>query len=113
MTTPAHEPAGATSDSLMATVGIDNVLAVGAALRAQRDSLQAALDNVRFDLRLGHMGDDPISAYFTPVFQQKVNELADTHVRHVQELTEAVDRLEAAARGYGITEDDIARTFRG
>lgn len=113
MTTSAHRPRGTASDALLLQVHVGNVLQVRAAYLRQRDAVDTAVVNARRDFSLRPCGGDPVSNDYTPEFQSKLTAIADVHERHVRELDDAIERLEDAAREYGLTEDQIRDSFSG
>ncbi|MBC3191374.1 PE domain-containing protein [Pseudonocardia sp. C8] len=91
----------------MTQVGPENVLAVHALLRAQAESMAAALRAANWLQAIPRCGDDVVSVDAQALFQQKINAILDVHHAHVDEIREAADRLREAALQYRYTESDI------
>jgi hypothetical protein len=92
----------------MAQVGPENVLAVHAILAAQAEAMNAALSAADWMRDIPRCGDDPVSIDAKAAFQPKIDRILQVHRAHLDEVTEAVDRLREAALQYRYTDDDIA-----
>lgn len=111
MTTSAHSPRGTASDSLLVQVNSDNVLQVRNAYRTQQQRLDDTLHDARQSQGRILPGRDPISTYYGPVFESRVDAVLERFRAHVEELREATNRLAEAAREYGYTEDAIKQSL--
>lgn len=95
----------------MTQVNRDNVLAVRNVIRRQAREMQDALQSANLGSHVRPCGGDPISAEATPVFNTKIAQILRLHWAHLDELRDATDRLTAAAKLYGYTEEQIAQSF--
>lgn len=95
----------------MTQVNRDNVLHVRNVIKRQADQVQDALQNARWDARVGRCGGDPISEDASLAFNRKISELLAVHWAHHAELSEAVDRLTRTAHSYGYTEAQVTDSF--
>lgn len=111
MTVDAHQSRGTASDSLMAQINVDNVVAVHALLAAQAARMRELLLNANWMQDLPLPGQDPISRDARELFQPKVNQILDVHWAHYAEVREAADRLREAARQYGHDDNEITSAF--
>lgn len=111
MTSPAHDPRGTASDSLLAQISVHNVLQVRNVLHKQERDIKTILGAAEKNLDLKPPGRDPISNDATALFRAKIQQIKDVHWAHVHELSEATERLREAAAHYGFTEDEIRDSF--
>ena len=91
----------------MAQVNSANVLAVRNELRFQAEQMQRALHRASWDCRVEPCGQDPVSLDAAKTFDAKIQRIIEAHTAHLNEITEAADRLYEAARQYGYTEESI------
>jgi hypothetical protein len=104
----AKSPRGSASDSLMAQVHVDNVLAVHALLTAQAESMSRALRGANQLRAVPRCADDVVSVDAQKLFQAKIDQILDIHQAHLDEVVEAAERLREAALQYRYTDADIA-----
>lgn len=113
VTSSAREPRGTASDALMLQVSPANVLQVRAAFVVQRQAIETATAQARRDFSIVECGGDPVSRDYTPEFRRKLFAIAEVHQRHAEEIAEAIQRLDEAAREYGLVEDEVTDSFAG
>lgn len=95
-------------------VNRDTVLQARAALLAEADRLDAAiLHRVGSGRGIGVCGGDPVSPEAAAAFNERIDTLIEGCRRYNQDLREAAQNLDAVARHYGYTEDEIAASLRG
>ncbi|GAA1394108.1 hypothetical protein GCM10009613_41740 [Pseudonocardia kongjuensis] len=107
MNIEAKRPVGTASDGLMSQISIGNVLAVHGVLAAQAERMYLLLDCSDWLRDIEAVGGDPVSLDARNSFQLKINNMLDAQWARYRELSEATERLRAAAREYGHTEDMI------
>ncbi|MEU6697305.1 hypothetical protein [Pseudonocardia sp. NPDC046786] len=107
----AKRPVGTASDGLMSQISIGNVLAVHGVLAAQAERMYVLLEGSRWLRTIEAVGGDPVSLDARNSFQLKINNMLDGQWARYRELSEATERLRAAAREYGHTEDMIHGEF--
>jgi hypothetical protein len=111
MSAPGPVPTAAAIDRLLMQVNRDTVLQAHSALLGEAwrlaDSLGSSFDLILF----GRCGGDPVSADAQVAFTERIGGLLDQCHRHVADLFAGADRLAAAARAYGHTEDAVAASF--
>jgi hypothetical protein len=95
-------------------VNRDNVLRARGILLAEADRLDREM--VLLGQRNAHItncGDDPVSINATPAFNQRIDRLMADCLQYNRDLRDAAHALDATARSYGWTDEDIAASFRG
>ena len=104
-------------DAAVAAVAVqvnrDNVLQARKILLAEADRLD--LELARKLARPYHIGDcgaDPVSPEATAAFNQRIDTLVGHCRQYNQDLREAAKALDATARSYGWTDEEIAASFR-
>ncbi len=118
--TPMTAPeAGAHRTQLDAAVGAlalqvnrETVLKARAALLAEADRLDAQLRDKHSDLsRVGLCGADPVSPEAARAFNERIDALVKSCFDYNQDLRMSAARLDATARAYGYTDDQISASF--
>ena len=104
-------------DAAVASVGMqvnrDNVLRARGILLAEADRLDAEMVYLGSRMPpLANCGDDPVSRDATPAFTQRIGALLDHCLQYNRDLREAAYALDATARSYGLTDEEIAASFR-
>lgn len=95
-------------------VNRDTVLQARAALLAEADRLDIAIARrTRSDGGIGICGGDPVSPEAAAAFNERIAALIDDCRRYNQDLRESAHHLDAVARRYGYTEDEIEASFGG
>jgi hypothetical protein len=105
-------------DAAVAAVGMEvdreNVLKARAALLAEADRLDKLINDERRNMQgVGLCGGDPVSPEAAAGFNERIETLLGQCHRYNQDLREAAYTLDATARSYGWTDDEIAASFRG
>lgn len=98
-------------DRLTMQVNPDNVLAVHKAFRDHASELFDYLTFVSSETQVGLCGGDPISKDAAMAFGSKISGLLKVHWAHQRELDAAANHLRSIAHSYGITDDEITRSF--
>jgi hypothetical protein len=94
-------------------VNRDNVLRARGILLAEADRLDREMVRLGTAMPpLTDCGDDPVSRDATPAFTQRIAALIEQCLQYNRDLREAAYALDAAARSYGWTEEEIATSFR-
>ena len=94
-------------------VNRDNVLRARGILLAEADRLDAEMVGLRQAMPpLNNCGDDPVSRDATPAFSQRIAVLIERCLQYNRDLREAAYALDATARSYGLTDEEIAASFR-
>jgi hypothetical protein len=88
-----------------------NVLAVRNELQFQAEQMQRALRRARDECEVRPCGGDLVSRDAASSFGRKIDQIIAVHTAHLNEITEAVDRLGETARHYGYTEDAITASL--
>ena len=117
MTAPevgAHRPSlDAAVSALALQVDRHTVLAARAALLAEADRLDTALRDKHSDLTgVGLCGGDPVSPEAALAFNERINALLENCFAYNRDLRAAAGALDATARMYGYTDEQIAASFR-
>ncbi|MGD9988594.1 hypothetical protein [Pseudonocardia sp.] len=99
----AHEAAGM-------RINRDNVLEVAKVLMAQADDLQEVLAQ-NADARADLCGGDPVSADAKLAFNKRAGALVDSYASFVLDLRQLATAVAESARAYGVSDEDIARSF--
>ncbi|MGI5131841.1 hypothetical protein ACQEVB_33910 [Pseudonocardia sp. CA-107938] len=102
--------AKAHADAAGLRVDAENVLYVRKAILEEYEELKATLDQEGQDLGYkSHLyGGDPVSADAAIAFPERVSRLIGECHQHVNELLDMATKLEAAAKAYHYTDDEIA-----
>jgi hypothetical protein len=93
-------------------VNRDTVLQARAALLAEADRLDDAVNSARLGDSVGNCGGDPVSPQAADGFNKRIGDMYDQCQRYNQDLRDAADALSAVARSYGYTEGEIHASFR-
>ena len=116
MTAPevgAHRPQlDAAVGALALQVNRETVLAARAALLAEADRLDTELGLGFGTVReVGLCGRDPVSPEAASAFNERIAALLEHCRAYNQDLRAAASALDATARAYGYTDDQIAASF--
>jgi PE family len=117
MTAPevgAHRPLlDAAVSALALQVDRHTVLAARAALLAEADRLDTALRDKHSDLTaVGLCGGDPVSPEAALAFNERINGLVTSCLQYNRDLRASASALDATARSYGFTDDEISASFQ-
>ena len=117
MTAPevgAHRPQlDAAVGALALQVNRETVLAARAALLAEADRLDTALRDKHSDLTgVGLCGGDPVSPEAALAFNERISALVTSCLDYNRDLRESAAALDATARTYGYTDDEISASFQ-
>ena len=117
MTAPevgAHRPLlDAAVSALALQVDRHTVLAARAALLAEADRLDAQLRDRRYNFGgVGLCGRDPVSPEAAQSFNERINALVQSCFQYNRDLRTSAAALDATARSYGYSDDEIAASFR-
>ena len=117
MTAPevgAHRPQlDAAVGALALQVNRETVLAARAALLAEADRLDGELRDKRYDFGgIGLCGGDPVSPEAAQSFNERINALVQSCLQYNRDLRASAAALDATARSYGYSDDEIAASFR-
>jgi len=117
MTAPevgAHRPLlDAAVSALALQVDRHTVLAARAALLAEADRLDKNLQRSHRDFGgVGRCGGDPVSPEAASAFDERINALVTQCLAYNRDLRASASALDATARAYGYTDDEIAASFR-
>jgi hypothetical protein len=117
MTAPevgAHRPLlDAAVSALALQVDRHTVLAARAALLAEADRLDTELGLGFGAVReVGLCGSDPVSPEAASAFNERIAALVDHCRAYNQDLRASASALDATARAYGYTDDQIAASFQ-
>ncbi len=85
-------------------VNRDNVLRARGILLAEAD---------RLDREMVLLGQRNAHINATPAFNQRIDRLMADCLQYNRDLRDAAHALDATARSYGWTDEDIAASFRG
>ena len=116
MTAPevgAHRPAlDAAVGALALQVNRETVLKARAALLAEADRLDAQLRDKRYEFGgVGLCGGDPVSPEAARAFDERIDALAQGCFEYNRDLRSSAAALDATARAYGYSDDEIAASF--
>jgi hypothetical protein len=117
MTAPevgAHRPQlDAAVGALALQVNRETVLAARAALLAEADRLDKNLQRSHRDFGgVGRCGSDPVSPEAAAAFDERINALVTQCFTYNRDLRASAGALDATARAYGYTDDEIAASFQ-
>jgi hypothetical protein len=107
--TPAAEAVAGALDGLR--LNQDNVLHVRNALKSEYYALGDLMRLYGPMVRLEKCGGDPVSAFATPAFNQRIDAFMRHCMSYINALGNAVVALEETARAYGYRESQIADAF--
>jgi hypothetical protein len=99
-------------DHLHLQVNPDNVLKVRAALLAESDRLNSALQHGDYGDWVGLCAGDPLSADARAAFNDRIDEVVAYCRRYADSVRASGDSLEQIAKEYGHTDDEIAASYR-
>jgi len=111
MSSPQPGSTAAAIDALALQVNRDTVLQARAGIVDEAHRLQRVLDENNLHAPVGLCGGDPVSRDAQRAFNERIADLAADCQRHVDELVAGADKLAAAARRYGLTDDEITASF--
>ncbi|MEJ3655703.1 hypothetical protein WEH80_22290 [Actinomycetes bacterium KLBMP 9759] len=98
--------------SVAMQVNRENVLKARAALLAEADRLDSVVAQTALrDQGIGLCGGDPVSIDAAAAFNERIAALVNQCIRYNQDLREAATALDATARQYGYTDDEIASSY--
>jgi hypothetical protein len=98
--------------SLALQVNRDTVLKARAALLAEADRLDGELRDKHSDLaQVGLCGGDPVSPEAARAFNERIDALVKSCFAYNRDLRMSASALEATARTYGYTDDEILASF--
>jgi hypothetical protein len=104
-------------DAAVAAVAVqvnrDNVLQARNILLAEADRLDLELNRlIGGNYRIRDCGEDPVSVDATTGFNQRIDDLVGQCKRYNEDLRQAARALDATARSYGWTDEEIAASFQ-
>jgi len=105
-------PLDAAVRALALQVNRDTVLQARAALLAEADRLDLELNQRKHGSEVGVCGGDPVSPEAAGAFNERINALVMDCRTYNRELRVAANALDATAKSYGYTEDEIAASYR-
>jgi hypothetical protein len=105
-------PLDAAVRALALQVNRDTVLRARSALLAEARRLDLELDKRKLGSEVGLCGGDPVSPEAAGAFNERINELVMGCRAYNGQLRVAASALDATARAYGYTDDEIAASFR-
>lgn len=91
----------------MLQIDSSNVLGVRNRLQLRAEEMQRVLHRATLECRVTPCGQDLVSLDAATSFERKIKQILQVHADHLNEVTEAVERLTAVARQYGYTEAAI------
>jgi hypothetical protein len=98
--------------SLALQVNRDTVLKARAALLAEADRLDGELHRGGNDFtKVGLCGGDPVSPEAANAFNERISTLVANCRAYNRQLRWSASALDATARAYGYTDDEIAASF--
>lgn len=97
--------------ALALQVNRDTVLKARAALLAEADRLDLELNRRKHGSEVGVCGGDPVSPEAAGAFNERINALVVGCREYNRDLRTAANTLDATARAYGYTEDEIAASY--
>jgi hypothetical protein len=99
--------------SLALQVNRDTVLKARAALLAEADRLDKNLQRTHREFGgVGRCGGDPVSPEASKAFDERINALVGHCFGYNRDLRASAFALDATARAYGYTDDEIAASFQ-
>ena len=98
--------------ALALQVNRDTVLKARAALLAEADRLDLELDQRKHGSEVGLCGGDPVSPEAARAFNERINASSTSCRAYNRDLRAAANALDATARAYGYTDDQIAASYR-
>ncbi|MEJ3658417.1 hypothetical protein WEH80_36215 [Actinomycetes bacterium KLBMP 9759] len=104
-------------DAAVASVALqvtrDNVLKARAVLMAEADRLDQVVDTAKQNNPgVGLCGGDPVSRDASKAFNERIEMLFAQCRQYNQDLRAAASALDATARTYGYTDEEIADSYR-
>jgi len=111
MTEPFSAQAALAAASMEVTPA--NVLQVAAVLLTEADRLDTVLREKMDRAVVGLCGGDPVSREAADAFNERIRDLRNQCQAYNDELRAAGRALQDTARDYGISEEQIAASFRG
>ena len=105
-------PLDAAVRALALQVNRDTVLQARAALLAEADRLDLELNQRKHGSEVGVCGGDPVSPEAAGAFNERINALVVGCRSYNRELRAAANALDATARTYGYTDEEIAASYR-
>ena len=105
-------PLDAAVRALALQVNRDTVLQARAALLAEADRLDVELNQRKHGSEVGVCGGDPVSPEAAGAFNERINALVVSCRAYNRDLHAAAYALDATARVYGYTDDQIAASYR-
>lgn len=109
---PFRRELDASVAALSLQVTRDNLLQARAALLAEAARLDRLVKTCAQSGWIGVCGNDPVSPEAATAFNERIVGLLHQCIRYNDDLRAAAHALDATARGYGFTDDDIAGSFR-
>ena len=98
--------------ALALQVNRDTVLKARAALLGEADRLDVELNQRKHSFGgVGLCGNDPVSPEAATAFNERINSLVTSCHAYNQDLRDSASALDATARAYGYTDDEIADSF--
>jgi hypothetical protein len=98
--------------TLALQVNRDTVLQARAALLAEAERLDHSLVEQHRGHEVGQCGRDPVSPEAANAFNERINALVENCFAYNRDLRSAAGTLDATARAYGYTDEQIAASFR-
>jgi hypothetical protein len=98
--------------ALALQVNRETVLRARAALLAEADRLELELNRRKLDSQVGLCGGDPVSPEAANAFNERIDALVANCRSYNRDLQTAARTLDATARAYGFTDDEIAASYR-
>jgi hypothetical protein len=105
-------PLDAAVRALALQVNRDTVLRARAALLDEARRLDHELNRRNIDGRVGVCGGDPVSPEAANAFNERIETLIANCRAYNRDLHTAALALDATARSYGYTDDEIAASYR-
>jgi len=104
-------PLDAAVRALALQVNRDTVLKARAALLAEARRLDLELDQRKLGSEVGLCGSDPVSPEAAVAFNERIDALVMSCRAYNGHLRMAATALDATARAYGYTDDEIAASY--
>ena len=98
--------------ALALQVNRETVLKARATLLAEARRLDLELDQRRLGSDVGLCGGDPVSPEAAGAFNERIDALVVSCRAYNEKLRAAASDLDATARSYGYTDDEIAASYR-